>query len=35
MNLREAHGWTYGARSGMGVDKYTDEFKPIRRLETW
>jgi predicted Zn-dependent peptidase len=22
MNLREAHGWTYGARSNVGVDKY-------------
>jgi zinc protease len=28
MNLREAHGWTYGARSGVGVDKYMDsKFK--------
>jgi len=23
MNLREAHGYTYGARSSVGVDKYT------------
>jgi hypothetical protein len=23
MNLREAHGWTYGARSSIGVNKYT------------
>ncbi|WP_297508155.1 pitrilysin family protein [Flavobacterium sp.] len=22
MNLREAHGWTYGARSNVGVNKY-------------
>lgn len=22
MNLREAHGWTYGARSSVGFDKY-------------
>ena len=22
MNLREAHGWTYGARSNVGFDKY-------------
>lgn len=28
MNLREAHGWTYGARSGMGVDKnVSSKFK--------
>jgi len=28
MNLREAHGWTYGARSSYGVDKYTvSKFK--------
>ena len=24
MNLREAHGWTYGARSYVGNDKYMD-----------
>ncbi len=24
MNLREAHGWTYGARSSVGNDKYFD-----------
>ncbi|MGV9003018.1 M16 family metallopeptidase [Flavobacterium sp.] len=24
MNLREAHGWTYGARSSVGNDKYAD-----------
>ena len=23
MNLREAHGWTYGARSGIGANKYS------------
>jgi zinc protease len=23
MNLREAHGWTYGARSSAGINKYT------------
>jgi predicted Zn-dependent peptidase len=28
MNLREAHGWTYGARSSVGVNKYTvSKFK--------
>lgn len=28
MNLREAHGWTYGARSSIGVNKYTvSKFK--------
>jgi len=28
MNLREAHGWTYGARSSIGVDKYlVSKFK--------
>jgi len=27
MNLREAHGWTYGARSGIGGSKYVSAFK--------
>ncbi|MEC4004180.1 pitrilysin family protein [Flavobacterium sp. SUN052] len=28
MNLREAHGWTYGARSSIGINKYTvSKFK--------
>ncbi len=28
MNLREAQGWTYGARSSAGIDKYTvSKFK--------
>ncbi len=28
MNLREAHGWTYGARSNAGINKYTiSKFK--------
>jgi len=28
MNLREKHGWTYGARSSIGVNKYTvSKFK--------
>ena len=28
MNLREAHGWTYGARSSAGINKYTvSKFK--------
>ncbi len=28
MNLREAHGWTYGARSSAGIDKFTvSKFK--------
>lgn len=26
MNLREAHGWTYGARSSVQSDKYVGEF---------
>jgi zinc protease len=26
MNLREAHGWTYGARSTMGYGKYIEKF---------
>ncbi len=26
MNLREAHGWTYGAQSSMGYGKYVDKF---------
>jgi predicted Zn-dependent peptidase len=26
MNLREAHGWTYGARSSISPDKYIGEF---------
>ena len=27
MNLREAHGYTYGARSSVGTDKYASRFK--------
>lgn len=27
MNLREAHGWTYGASSTIGVDKYVTKLK--------
>ncbi|MCY1482392.1 Peptidase M16 inactive domain protein [compost metagenome] len=27
MNLREAHGWTYGARSSIRGDKYVGKFK--------
>jgi len=27
MTLREKHGWTYGARSRFGIDKYGDLFK--------
>lgn len=27
MNLREAHGYTYGARSSVGSDKYVSRFK--------
>jgi predicted Zn-dependent peptidase len=27
MNLREAHGWTYGARSNIRGDKYVGKFK--------
>lgn len=26
MNLREGHGWTYGAYSGISADKYTTDF---------
>ncbi|MUP44760.1 insulinase family protein [Gramella sp. BOM4] len=26
MNLREEHGWTYGARSSTGADKYASRF---------
>jgi len=26
MNLREEHGWTYGARSNIGAGKYTSKF---------
>ncbi|QIK55388.1 insulinase family protein [Dysgonomonas sp. HDW5B] len=26
MNLREGHGWTYGAYSGIAADKYTTDF---------
>lgn len=26
MNLREGHGWTYGAYSGISGDKYTGDF---------
>lgn len=27
MNLREEHGWTYGARSSIGTDKYVAQFR--------
>ena len=27
MNLREEHGWTYGARSSVGTDKYVSQFR--------
>lgn len=27
MNLREANGWTYGARSSIGGSKYTSKFR--------
>jgi len=27
MNLREAHGWTYGARSSISGDKYVSSFE--------
>ncbi|NQX85659.1 MAG: insulinase family protein [Flavobacteriaceae bacterium] len=27
MNLREAHGWTYGARSSVRPDKYVGQFR--------
>ena len=27
MNLREKHGWTYGARSSIGGSKYVSKFK--------
>ena len=35
MNLREAHGWTYGARSSSGVNKYTvSKFKANSQVRT-
>ena len=27
MNLREAHGWTYGARTSTSADRYVGEFR--------
>ena len=27
LNLREAHGWTYGAYSSIGASKYTSKFR--------
>lgn len=32
MNLREAHGWTYGARSSIGGSKYISSFKAATQV---
>lgn len=32
MNLREAHGWTYGARSGINGDKYVSRFSATTQV---
>jgi len=32
MNLREAHGWTYGARSSIRGDKYVGKFKSATQV---
>ena len=32
MNLREAHGWTYGARSGISGDKYISKFEATTQV---
>ena len=32
MNLREAHGWTYGARSGIGGSKYVGTFRAATQV---
>lgn len=32
MNLREAHGWTYGARSGLRGNKYTSNFSATTQV---
>ena len=37
MNLREEHGYTYGARSSIGTDKYVAQFRAstaIRNMVT-
>lgn len=37
MNLREAHGWTYGARTSTSADRYIGEFRAstsIRNMVT-
>lgn len=32
MNLREKHGWTYGARSSINGDKYVSKFKAASQV---
>lgn len=32
MNLREAHGWTYGARSGINGDKWVSRFSATTQV---
>lgn len=32
MNLREAHGWTYGARSGLRGNKHTSNFSATTQV---
>lgn len=32
MNLREKHGWTYGARSSIGGSKYVSKFKSTSQV---
>ncbi|MEM0542563.1 pitrilysin family protein [Flavobacterium sp. j3] len=32
MNLREAHGWTYGARSSVSGSKYTSKFEATTQV---
>ncbi len=32
MNLREAHGWTYGARSAISGDKYISKFEATTQV---
>lgn len=32
MNLREKHGWTYGARSSIPADKYVSSFSAVTQV---
>lgn len=34
MNLREAHGWTYGANAIIGADKYVSKLKSASAVRT-